>query len=644
MRRPFESPIALLQTMRRASSAALLVAIAALVAVGCGSGGGDGPDIETIEGPLAWLPSETWLVASVDLGAERIDTAVETLDRLPIWSLAEGFLPASDGTGLRRELLRELAGTFETDGGAGPKASDLEQAFGDRGGFAILEADFEALDSDAPPIAGWFEVDDEDTAVDVVKALAEGAERKREHDGTTYYETTAKDGDTVGAFLVEDGLLVIASTAKSLERLIDVKADEDRSLLADDDGAAVIASAFDDSVTASAIQTGPLLDAVPELLEQAAATGSDPKSREVARKVGAALDGEAIDGLVANWMSTSITIDDVGVRMRGAWSNPRELADPDDSARSIVERMPVDSTIVQGSVTDGTELQRIQRAWKESDVDLRELVAECPAADRWACDVGVEIATAVLEDDGLADALEDAGPAAVVMAQDIAPLIGMVAQSSVPGTRPAGALDAPVFEYATTEQELDWSAPDSLTRALRSAGLVVDGGGEDAGLVVKLLPDSPIDREFTKLDAPSLATLQLLGVDLAKLRSSAGQRFASKDVDGLEVFTLPFDAPSNVVPALEGDDEQLADSETYETVVEAAIPPDRTGAYGYVDILGYVDGTLEALRAAEPQVSRAAPTVRNNLADMPGLVYWSAREEVDGEEVGTFQVVLPILE
>jgi hypothetical protein len=36
--------------------------------------------------------------------------------------------------------------------------------------------------------------------------------------------------------------------------------------------------------------------------------------------------------------------------------------------------------------------------------------------------------------------------------------------------------------------------------------------------------------------------------------------------------------------------------------------------------------------------------VRNNLADMPGVLAWSGRQQVDGREVGTAVAVAPILE
>jgi len=140
--------------LSRALFTLALLSAAALIAVGCGSGddsgstgtGGEGKSgVIGGDGPLGWLPPKTWLVSSVDADPKKIDAAVDTLGRLPAWSLAESFLPASDGKGLRLALLKQIA--KEAPGKAKISATDLERAFGNRAGFAITSNDYAALKS-----------------------------------------------------------------------------------------------------------------------------------------------------------------------------------------------------------------------------------------------------------------------------------------------------------------------------------------------------------------------------------------------------------------------------------------------------------------------------------------------------------------
>ena len=138
--------------------------------------------------------------------------------------------------------------------------------------------------------------------------------------------------------------------------------------------------------------------------------------------------------------------------------------------------------------------------------------------------------------------------------------------------------------------------------------------------------------------------MSAFGIDVAALASRGGLTVSFDEVDGIRVAGLPDDAPSKVVPALEGDAETLADSETYQEVVDAAKPPKDVGVYGYIDLRGYVESILGVLAAQDPQVRRLLPTVRNNLEDAPGIVVWSSRQDVEGEQVGVGEYVLPILE
>lgn len=639
--------------LRRATRALLTVAFVAIVAVGCGGddGSGDGGESGIVgkEGPLSWLPGDTWLVVTVDASAEGIDTAVETLDRLPAWSLAESFLPASDGKGLRAELLDRLGTNASKRAKAPVSANELEVAFGDRAGAAITSTDFESMGGREADVVAWIQVDDEDAALAAVRKLTTGGDDEHEHAGVTYFRADAKAAGV--SYLVRDGLLLFTNTDTHLESLIDVR-DGDDSLARDEIGRAVIEGGIGDALGGVAIQTDPLLDAAPELVHTLAKDADDPKegakANAIADKLGAVLEDAAIDGLVADWISTSLTIDETGLRSRSAWSNPRDLADPKVGARELTERMPADVPVVSATVQDGTGLRRVQDAWSEVqaayDLDLRSLAKDCEAAERWACDLGIELALTVLEDDGAAKALADQGDTTVAFTQDLDAMVGsMVAMSK--GASPAVPKQR-LFEIATTaDPDVEWTPSAELAQAATAAGIVMTTNADNSRVTLRLKPGSPIDLLLRReLDVGTRATLATAGFDVRPLLTSAGLTFETKEVDGIFVNGFPQAAPSKVVPALTGDGDTLADSETYRTVTEAADPPGQVGAYGYLDLTAYAEGILEAVAASSPEVKRVIPTVRNNLADAPGILWWSTRTDVDGIEIGVFEMVAPILE
>ncbi|MEO6866579.1 MAG: hypothetical protein ABI200_01005 [Gaiellales bacterium] len=95
---------------RSLAGAVTLLVCSALLAVGCSGGGTDAAvaDVSSDSGPLAWLPKETWAVGTVAVDPKQLDVALKTLERLPAWSLAKSFLPASDGAGLRAAMLKQI--------------------------------------------------------------------------------------------------------------------------------------------------------------------------------------------------------------------------------------------------------------------------------------------------------------------------------------------------------------------------------------------------------------------------------------------------------------------------------------------------------------------------------------------------------
>jgi hypothetical protein len=646
--------------VRRWLLAAGCVLLAGLVAVGCGgddeggSQGGATPD--AIAGDaLSWLPTDTWVVATLDVDPKSIDVALETLGRLPIWALAEGQLPAGDGAGLRKELLAQAAKQTK-----GTTAKQLEAAFGTQLGFALFgSSDVTTLtDGDAPYLA-WIAVDDEDAALKAARDMYAGSEESKEHAGTTYY--TSKDDDA--AFAVEGGLLLLTTTGARMEQLIDVHEDGD-SLADDETAAAVMQAGIGDGVAGFAIGTDALAAALPQMLRAQAAKldddGAQARAEESADTVERIIEAGAFDPLVPDWVASSITIDATGVRGRSSWSNPRPIADADPSSRELVERMPADAPIVSGAVSDGSSLRRVQDAWAtvadEADVDLRELAA-CNDAGQlaWLCTLGVETALTLLEDGDLAEAVDDQPDSATVLVQDLAPLLQATASAAAaasppnaPGARPKAAapkLEARLFEVASTMTGvLDWKPDAQLQEAMDAAGLQVTAA-KDGGVTVRVVPTSPMGRALrTQLDAEARIALRGAGIDVGVLTSPAGLSISPEQVDDIAVAGFPSSAPSKVAPALSGDVDTLGDSVDYRDAVDAVQPPENVGSYSWLHLSGYVMGTLESLAATEPDVGRFLPTVRNNLSDIPGVLAWSTREEVDGIEVGVSETVIPILD
>jgi hypothetical protein len=642
-------------SIRRIVGASVAVLAAAAIAAGCGgssgSGGGDGQSgIVGDDGPLAWLPADTWLVASANVDPTTIDTAVKTLGRLPIWSLAEGFLPASDGAGLRRTLLEQVAksanGSADRQGRI--TAKQLETAFGNRLGVAITDNDFAKFDSASDaPVVGWIDVDDKDAADKLVHKLASGKITTKSHHGVDYYVNDSAST----AILLDDDRMFFAANTDALDQVIDVHEGDHDSLADDDTGRAVIEASIGDAFGGVAIQTDPVLAGIPDAIREGAkgATGADAaRAKAIARDLGPLLRSRAVDGLVPDWLGASLTIDSTGVRARGAWSNPRDLATPKVGSRELLERMPADAPTASASVSDGTMIARVQHAWGETkdtyDLDLRALAKDdCEAQYTWACNLGVELALTALEDTDLADASTKGGDRSLAYVQDLAPLLSMAAMSE--GTGAAPKLTTPksrIFEVAQSGDHLDWTPPRKLTDAAKAAGIVVTAGSTPGSVNVRVVPNSPIAKLLVQHRADAAAAFGFLGIDIAKLQSAQGVTLAPTDVDGIQVFGLPVNAPSKVEQSLGGDADQLGDSDHYRATVKAANPPKHVGAYSYIDLPAYVDSFLTALGTSDESVKRIGPTVQNNLSNVPGILSWTTRETVRDHEVGVYETVMPI--
>lgn len=607
--------------IHRVVAIVVVLATAALLAAGCagdettkaGLGGPAG-------GPMAWLPADTWMVASGNTSAAAIDGGLASLDRLAIWSLVEGELPAQNGVDLRLELLKQVAAAVPgTNAKDLPSSDELEAAFGDRMGLAIFDRDLSKLDSklwtDDAPVAAWIHVDDEQLALEATEQLLPGTERTAKHRGVRYYESA----DEHLTFAVRDELLIATTSPARMKQLIDMRRSARSNTLAGDATATRVAEAgIGDAIVGVAIQTDPLL----EIAAQRAgdSTGDTP--------VAAALSTTSVDNLIPDWVAASFTVDETGMRMRGAWSNPREIADPAVGSRELVERMPATATQVSASVSDGSALARVQGAWseiqRETDIDVDQVFTGCTARDAWACTIAADTLTTLLEDESLAAALDAADDSVMVMSQSLMPQ---------------------TLEVVTDMSgDVGWQLPAKLRSDLRAAGITLTPNAK-GGIVAKVAPKSQAGAALRRaLGSESGQATALLGVDPRALLTPKGLSLTPTQVADLSVFSLPATKRSPAAQALAGDIDTLADDRSYADVVTAASPPKQVGSYGWLNLSAMVEGVLTSLAADEPNVQRALPSVRNNLTDMPGVVWWSTRTEVDGEQVGVAQAVVPILE
>ncbi|MCB0878904.1 MAG: hypothetical protein KDC46_07985 [Thermoleophilia bacterium] len=619
---------------------------AGALAAGCGSSDEPEPTSITKVDALRWLPADTWLVATADLSADRIDEAVGTLGRLPIWSLAEGYLPARDGAGLRTALLDQVAARAKgDDNGDKVDAKQLEAAFGNRVGAAIFDDDLTALNGKDAPIAAWIHVDDEQLARDAAVALLGSQGTADEHEGVTYYEV--KDQDIT--YAIRDNLLIATTSPAHMRDLIDVRIDGG-SLHDDKQGRAVLDAAIGDAIAGAAIATDPLLRGAGDALEQQAKQLDDPDARARAEQSASlatqVLSAGDAGGLVPDWIAGSVTIDDVGLRMRGAWSNPGELAEPDIGARELAQRMPADAPIVTANAASGDMLRRVQDAWStvrdETGIDLRE-AADCRGPAAWACTLAIESALTLLEDDKLADAFEQRGDATTALVQDVSPLLAAAA-----GGRGAAAARSRILELATpADATLDWLPSGPLLKAMQRAGLVVTplGGELTSGVRVRVRAASPLGRELrTGIDADTRAALAAFGLTPAMLLRPAGLVIRPQVVDGIAVTGWPASAPSKVVPALRGTADRLEDLQGYRDALAAAKPPEQAGTWAWINVPLIIERTLAVIGTRNSTVRQAIPSVRNNLSGVPGMLAWTSRDEVDGTTVGRAEAVMPILD
>lgn len=651
-----------------------ILAVAAAVAAACGSDS-ESSDATTSADPgqraMAWLPADTWLVARASYAVQDLDTAIETLDRLPIWALVEGLAPARDAAGLREAAFQEIAKSTKNDDREGEvTVAQLDAAIGEHAGIAVIGNDLEQLNADEPPVAGWIEVRDEDAADELVRALAEGKVSEERHGGATYLV----DESGEGAILIEDELLLFATKGEHLERMIDAN-DDGETLAENDDARAVLDVAADGTLGTIAIASDDAMDLVVQAAQADADTKSGAAQFDDVREL---LATSAIDGMISEWVGVSMGLDETGLRMVATWSNPRDLADPDTDARELAERSPATALQVQAGVTDGTQVQRLQAAWTEiraaTGIDLGAVEEECgDVAKAAACRFGARLAAYLLEDEDLADDLAEAGASSYVTIQDNAALTqaaGTLATLSDPAepvpapaagsatpkakatpTTAAAApaptasqpADARLVELATTDTEyverLD--IPNELAAAAAAVGITVTN--DDEAMTVSVKPTSPVLNPAT---AETTALLQQQGVPAAALTAGGVDLLTAeiREVDDLLVIGMPAAAASTLIPALEGDTETLTDSPTYQDVTAAVKAPERVGAYLFTDLAGSVTALFDTLAASEPDVARAAPSVRNNLADVPGLVGWSARTEHEGQQVGIAELRVPILE
>ncbi|MBC7461225.1 MAG: hypothetical protein H7287_07675, partial [Thermoleophilia bacterium] len=536
-----------------------LALVAALVAAGCGAsrsgGGATSIDAGAEDGPLAWLPANTWAIARVSVDPKQIDTSIATLDRLPIWDLAAASLPAKQGAGLRAALLKELAQQLPGKQTGG----DLEDAFGNEAGVAITSNDVDALSrltdggSANLPIAIWLEIDDEAAADDVLKSVFTNV--KAQSSKGIEYSTGTRDGDQV-AWTTSGDLLLLTPGAQQLERLIATH-DGNDSLAQDDDARRALDGAFDGAPVSIAIGTDALIDAGANFADGTGndaadgALGDDVDSRTLAR-VARVLRTSSVDALVPDWIGMSATIDETGVRLRTTWSNPRSLATPAVGSRALVERMPAGTEVATGMVNDGSTIARVQGLWsdvsKEADVKISDLTRACPATATKVCAAAVAALEWVLEDRDLAKDAAGADATSAVVVQSLSSAFtNALASIAQPAAARTGASVGAVTatEIATTGSDpralggvQGAQVPAKVTAAFAAAGLTITTSADGLSMTVKVAPASELGKLITaQVTAQDAATPKAAGFDPRQLLTPSGLTLSAKRVGDLVVTT-----------------------------------------------------------------------------------------------------------
>jgi hypothetical protein len=167
--------------------------------------------------------------------------------------------------------------------------------------------------------------------------------------------------------------------------------------------------------------------------------------------------------------------------------------------------------------------------------------------------------------------------------------------------------------------------------------------GVPPSVSIKVAPRSPLGALLrTKTTAADRAGLATVGIDVDQMLTPAGLTLKGQTVDDIMVGGFPTNLPSKLARSLGGDTDTLGDDEDYQDAVDAAKPPKEVGQFGWFDLAGIADSVLGAIGATNPAASSIGPTVRNNLEPIPGVLAWSTRRSVQGEDVGVVEAVAPI--
>jgi len=621
--------------------------VSASIAAACG--GSEASGLAVRDGGLSMVPENAVAVSVLSLETKHLQRSLDTLDRLPIWGLAEGQLPKGGAEGLKKAGIDALL-----EGAADKKLTytkDVKPWLGDSAGFALLGglqtlATFE----ESPPILFWVDSTDDDAAEDFVKRFGGSDVETREHDGIKVYvadkakDTAAEDGTDPGdegagdegansgfgegAVFVDDGALVITGDFTMAKRVLDAR-DNDHFI-----DRAEVANMLDredrDEQYASVADVNALLDLGTVALKDAAdKKGTPGQDATNLKNAGELLDSKEVRDALPDLVASNGGLDERGLWFDTAWS-PAGKPGIDD-ARKLAERMPAESMMVTAAAGNTQWLENGPKIWDRAKeiwgTDLETIGSQCPKEAAEACELGLTFATEVLEGDLLERLDEVSGDnAATAFAQTF-------------GTAEGGGFEQTAFAVGRLEDpegavDLLEDGVGALEPTLAKYGLVatLERADDDATLRVKAVPAGRTAQLIAALPKEARGGFAAL--------TGAGMELTIRKVD--DTYHATAFPPEGLEPGLEawqGDGDQITDNERYQRDIKLVDPPADASTYGWFDLSPAVLAGL----AAVPEASQATPIVKTNLEKVGGVMFWSDRSGED-DEVGSVRVVIPIHE
>lgn len=656
----------------RWTAAATVLGLATMIAGACGGGSGAGSGADAGEGGRSFVPGDAVGIVEFSTRTEDLQQSLDTVERIPAWSLVEPELPADDAKGLLDKAFEDAFDEEErTEGMTFRK--DIEPWLGDRGGVAVLRAavtDPDAFEDDEPPILAWVNTDDEGAATDFVERTMGKDAKQDEHEGVTIRTVDDDEGSGQTLVAVTGGAVLLAARRSDMETAINVR--EDGDTFAEQDEVAAMLDREDREEQVVAV-----VDA--RALLRLAADRAGKADQEEVRRAEELLRSDELGEALPDYVGTAAGIDDVGVWNDTSWAPAGAVSVTD--ARELAELMPLGSLTAAASAAQSDTVSRIPGLWELTrdtyDLDLDMISEECGAREADACDLVVDGLREVLEGDAIERHQRAVGEEGVTA----------YAQLGSGGDVPEDAEGAyvglaRVEDPEAAMQGVDEDAFERAATVLDDYGVeLTEEGGEDERTYSASLTD---DGEARRALVPTPQVEPLLEASSPLLRDLLSEdgltlRVERRGEDEI-VTSIPEAGLEVLEQALDDEGARVSAGEAYRRTVGAIEVPEETSNWAWLDLHATADATFAQLRAqaaaveapgAEPAVQRGPATppggpgmepeptipgtnpaneilraeqvVRRNLEHVGGVLVWTERAG-DDEQVGVARIMVPIFE